>query len=411
MRTNPPTPHEVREESSFLQPLQIGCGLDVHSKNIEACIMAKGKPAELRSFGTTTKELRALVEWIVNSRVETVAIESTGIYWYGIYQLITESGIEVKLLNAARVKQIPGKKTDTADCKWLCKLLMNGLVEGSFIPAGPHRHLRELTRLRFKYVNLSSQVENRIIKILERANIKIRSVMSNITTKSGMAITRALAEGETDIDKLVDLCKGKLRRKAARMREALDGLLTDQDREQLRFLILDQVHYSCQIASVEERMKNIVNEHFAQAVEIVDSIHGVGVTSAMSIIAEIGDDMKRFETADKLTSWSGLSPGNKESGGKRKNVRIVKGNRYIKPILVQIAWTAVRSKTTYWSAQFFALSKRMPAKKAIIAIARKMLRMIHSLLLAKQKYLEIGAQGYWDQIKAFRQARPNPGTA
>ena len=235
--------------------------------------------------------------------------------------------------------------------------------------------------------------------------------MSNITTKSGMAITRALAQGETDVEKLVALCKGKLRKKADRMRQALDGLLTDEDRLQLRLLIKDQEYYFSQIDEVERLTESIAKDHFAEPVEIVDSIYGVGSTSAISIIAEIGADMSQFETADKLASWSGLSPGNKESGGKRRNVRTIKGNRYIKPMLVQVAWTAVRAKTTYWSAQFYMLSKRMPAKKAIIAIARKMLKMIHHLLLSKKKYVELGAQGYWDQVKNFAQNRLKPGIA
>lgn len=399
------TPGELTEEVDFIQPLSIGCGLDVHKNTIEACIMGKGRSPCLRSYGTLTKDLKQLCCWIKEEGVQAVALESTGVYWYGIYQLLEQEGVRVKLVNPARVKQIPGKKTDVSDCKWLCKLLINGLVEGSFVPSGVHRELRELMRLRFKYVNLASQVENRLLKVLERANIKIRSVMSNITTKSGMAIVEALSEGETDVDRLASLCKGKLRKKASQMKEALVGLLSAADRMQLKILLKDQRHYAQQIAELEQQANLLVADHFGEAVEIIDSVPGIGSVGATSIVGEIGSSMSQFETADNLTSWSGLAPGNKESGGKQKKTRTVKGNRYIKPMLVQAAWAAIRGKDTYWSAQFYALTKRMPRKKAIIVIARKMLKMIHSLLLRKVRYVELGAAGFWEGVKLRRQAR------
>lgn len=400
-----PTVREESQDIDFLQPLSVGCGLDMHAKSIEVCIMKKGKNAEIRSYGTTTRELRELVKWIVSQSVEGVAMESTGIYWYGMYYLLTDAGVKVTLANPARVKQIPGRKTDIADCKWLCKLLMNGLVPDSFIPEGPQRQLRELSRMQFKYVNLSSQVENRILKILERANIKIRSVMSNITTKSGQAIVRALAQGETDVNVLANLCKGKLRRKVNLMKEALDGLLSQDDRYQLGILIKDQNHYAEQIEEIERRTAQIVANHFVESVEIVDSVYGIGTRTATGIIAEIGPSMQQFQTADKLTSWSGLAPGNKESAGKKRKAKTVNGNRYLKPMLLQAAWTAVRAKDTYWSAKYHLLTRRLPPKKAIIAIARTMLKMIYNLLQNKTKYVELTADGFWQQVKLRTQLR------
>lgn len=394
-----PTKHEESQEIDFLQPISTGCGLDMHARSIEACIMKKGQKAEIRRYGTTTRDLKELVGWILSQEVQGVCIESTGIYWYSMYHLLSEAGVKVTLVNPARVKQIPGKKTDTADCKWLCKLLMNGLVAGSFVPEGPQRELRELTRMQFKYVNLASQAEHRILKVLERANIKIRSVMSNITTKSGQAIVRALAEGQTDVNVLASLCKGRLRKKIEHMKEALEGLLTEHDRYQLRLLIKDQDHYASQIEEIEKSTSQIVADHFTETVQIVDSVYGIGTRTATGIVAEIGSSMEQFETADKLTSWSGLAPGNKESAGKKRKVKTVNGNRYLKPMLLQAAWTAVRAKNTYWSAQFHLLTKRLPPKKAIIAIARKMLKMIYSLLQKKIKYVELGAEAFWQQIK------------
>lgn len=394
-----PTKDEESQEIDFLQPLSTGCGLDMHARSIEACVMRKGQKAEIRRYGTTTRELRGLLKWIVGGGVQGVVIESTGIYWYSMYYLLTEAGIKVTLVNPARVKQIPGKKTDTADCKWLCKLLMNGLVAGSFIPEGPQRQLRELTRMQFKYVNLSSQVELRILKVLERANIKIRSVMSNITTKSGQAIVGALAEGETDVNVLASLCKGKLRKKIESMKEALDGLLTEHDRYQLRILIKDQNHYASQLDEIEKSTGQIVANHFTETVQIIDSVYGIGTRTATGIVAEIGSSMEQFETADKLTSWGGLAPGNKESAGKKRKVKTINGNRYLKPMLLQAAWTAVRAKNTYWSAHFHLLTKRLPPKKAIIAIARKMLKMIYHLVQKKIKYVELGAEAFWQQVK------------
>lgn len=327
------TQYEEREEIDFLQPLSIGCGLDMHKDSIQACIMKKGFKAEIRGFGTTTDQLREVVDWIVKSRVEAVAVESTGIYWYSMYQLLEEAGIPVKLVNPAR------------------------------------------------------------------ANIKIRSVMSNITTKSGQAIVSALANGETNVDLLAKLCKGRLRKKMNQMKVALAGLLTEDDRFQLRMLLKDQDHYKMQITELEAIADKIVTDHFAEAVEIVDSIHGIGVTTATSIIAEIGPSMDQFQTADKLTNWSGLAPGNKESAGKKRKVRTVNGNRYIKPVLIQAAWATVRAKDTYWAAQYNYLTRRLPAKKAIIAIARKMLKMIFNLLQKKVKYVELGLVGFRQMLE------------
>ncbi|MCD6202157.1 MAG: IS110 family transposase [Bacteroidales bacterium] len=369
------------------------CGLGIHKDTIIGFISDnKGRNQVMKKFKTFTSSLKELVQWMLDNNVKYCLMESTGVYWITLYHLLTEAGISVMVANPMHIKQIPKRKTDKKDARWLCMLLLNGLVRPSFIPESQQYELREYCRARQHYIYLRSQLLNRIVRILERANIKIRSVVSNIRIKSSMEIIRLLAEGEQDINKYIASCKGRLKKKIAEMREALQGQLTNADRDMLKFLLGDIEHIEANLKLLEEKIEEIVSNHYAQAVELLQHISGVGKQSAQVIVSEIGTEMKKFPTADHLTSWTGLAPGNHESAGKRKSVSTKKRNKYLRTAMVAIAWGAVRTKNSYWGCLFEHLKKRMKPQKAIVVIARRLLKVVYKTLNEGIIYEEGGVE-------------------
>jgi transposase len=364
-------------------------GLDVHKKSVVACVVrvVDGELLqETRSFGTMTGEILALADWLAEREVGPVAMESTGIYWKPIFNLL-EDRFEVMVVNAQHIKRAPGRKTDVKDAEWIAQLLQHGLLSPSFIPPPPIRELRDLTRQRTQLVRQRATAANRIQKVLEDANIKLASVASDVLGASGREMIRALIGGEEDPAELANLAKQKLREKIPALKEALHGRVTDHHRFLLRSL-MDQVgHLDRQIDRFDERIDELTTP-FAEATARLRTIPGVGAASAEAIVAEIGVDMDRFPTPGQLASWAGMCPGNDESAGKRRSGKTTKGNQWLRATLVQVAWAATHTKATGFRMMYSRWAKRMGRKKALIALGHKILVLIHRLLATGSDYRE-----------------------
>jgi transposase len=368
------------------------CGLDVHKKMVVACVITpEGK--QIRSFGTLTKQLLELSDWLARQGVTHVAMESTGVYWKPVCNIL-EEGLEVLVVNAKHVKIVPGRKTDVKDAEWIADLLRHGLLRASFVPDRAQRELRELVRLRRRLVQERSGVVNRIQKVLEGANIKLASVASDVTGASGLAMLRQIAAGQSDPEALAELARGRLRDKMDALQEALLGLVGDHQRfmlnSQLRHLDFLDAEIARSDEEVSERMRP-----FEEALEMVDEIPGVGRRVAEELVAEIGTDMDQFPSAAHLASWAKVSPGNNESAGKRKSGRTGKGNPWLKATLVEAAQAASRTRNRYLSAQYRRLAARRGAKRAIMAVAHSILTSVYYMLSRRVHYHELGGD-YFD---------------
>lgn len=366
------------------------CGLDVHQATVVACVRRPGKRGrrsrEVRTFSTTTPHLLQFVDWLRAEGVTHVAMESTGVLWKPVFNLL-EDDFAVILVNARHLKAVPGRKTDVKDCEWLAQLLEHGLLRASFIPPQPIRELRDLTRHRKTLIGQRASEVNRVQKLLESANIKLGLVATDILGASGRAMLRALQGGEADGLVLAELAKGTLRQKRARLAEALTGRFTAHHALLLGEL-LDHIEYlEGAITRVSARIAEVI-EPFADQVEHLESIPGVNRQAAETIIAEIGVDMSRFPTAGQLASWTGICPGNHESAGKRQSGRTRPGNRWLKSLLTECGWGAGRTRHTYLSALFARVSHRRGKKKAVLATG-------HSILVAAYHILRDGV-GYHD---------------
>ena len=382
---------------SFDVKLQKSCGIDMHKDSIKICFMGVDKLPIIKDYGTTTSQLKQLCNEVAQYGIQDAIIESTGVYWMPLHGLLTAQGVHVVIANPLRVKQIPGKKTDTTDAEWLCKLLMNGLVTPSFIPDTKLRQLRQFNRQRHLYVQQLSQVKNRILKVMETANLKLRSVLSNINTKSARNIVQALADNVTDIQQLQSLCLRRAAKKAALLPEALDGVLTANDRQLLQLHLDDWNYLDKQLKFLDQQMQQTIQHDYALTSNLLLQVPGIGSQSACTIIAELGNNLNSFPTADHFTSWIGLAPGNRQSANKWYAQHTTKGNKYLRTTFIQIAWAAVRTKAGYWQAQFQYLRKRLPAKKAIVAIARKLAKLVYRVITQQYQYQEKGEQYFMDQ--------------
>jgi transposase len=384
---------------------QICCGIDVHAKMLVACLIVNGKK-EFRTFSTMTKDLLRLRDWLVNKGCKHIAIESTGIYWKPVFNIL-EDVMEVKLVNPLQIKALRGHKTDVKDSERLADLLQHGLLSSSFIPPTEIRELRELTRYRESLVRERSSVANRIQKLIESGNIKLGQVATDVLGVSGRAMLQALAGGETDSQKLANMARGKLKEKRLLLVEALNGRLTQSQ----RFVLGELLSRLSELEVAEERVNaqidKLINdpEHpkLARALVILQSAPGIGRRVAEVVIAEIGVTMREvFPTDAQLASWAGLCPGNNASGGKRLSGKTRHGNNYLRSALMQAAWAAIKKKQTYLSAQFSRLVRRMGHKKALVAVAHSLLVMIYHMLDREQSYTELGGD-YFDKQQVEKQ--------
>jgi transposase len=382
---------------SFDVKLQKACGIDLHKDSIKCCLMDADTGFSIKDYGTSSSQLRLLTKELQSHGIKDVIIESTGIYWMPLHKLLSSEGIRVLIANPLRVKQIPGKKTDTTDAEWLCKLLINGLVSASFIPAEPVRQLRQLSRQRHLYVQQLTQVKNRILKVLEAGNFKLRSVLSNINTKSARKIAEALADNQTDMKYLQSLCLGQAAKKAVLLPEALDGILTDKDRQLLKLHLDDWNYLENKTTFLAGQMQEMIADNYSIIMELLQQVPGIGKQSSCTLIAELGNNLESFPSADHFTSWVGLAPGNRQSANKWFAQHTTKGNKYLRAVLIQIAWAAARTKNGYWQAQFQYMRKRLAAKKAIVAIARKIAKLIYRVITQQYKYEEKGGEYFINQ--------------
>lgn len=378
---------------------EICAGLDVHARTVVVCLIRHGRKT-VRTFGTMTEDLLRLLDWLKSEGCTHVAIESTGVYWKPVFNIL-EGSMEVMLVNARHVKAVKGKKTDVKDCEWLGDLLRHGLLKRSFIPKPSIRALRELTRYRESLVREQTAIGNRIVKLAESGNIKIAQVASRPLGASGRAILKQLALGEADTEKLAGLAVGRLKEKHEQLQKAVVGRLTETQRWVLRELLARLEEIQSALSRVQEQIERQVAQDrdpfVPQAAELVDTIPGVAQSIAQTILSEIGTDMSAFPSDAHLASWAGICPGNDESAGKRRNTRVNAGNRYLKAALCEAAWAASHTKNTYLAAQYHRLARRIGKKKALVAVGHSILIIVYHVLSRRSPYQELGANYFQRQ--------------
>ena len=374
------------------------CGIDVHARTVVVCLIKNGRK-QTRTYSTMTDDLLVLCDWLVSEGCEHAAIESTGIYWKPVFNIL-EGFVKVILVNARHVKAVPGRKTDVRDCEWLADLLRHGLLRASFIPPEPVRELRELTRHRHTLVGNQTAVGNRIIKLAESANIKLSQVASNALGVSGRAMLRELSQGERDTTKMASLARGSLRSKVSQLQRALQGKLTRSQRFVLGELLDQLEQIEAAVARVSEEIGKQLEENsdpfVMEGTRLLQTIPGVGERVAEVIVSEIGTDMTRFPTHKHLSSWAGMCPGNNESAGKRKSGKTTKGSNYLRAALTQTAWAASHTKETYLAAQYRKLTRRIGKKKALVAVGHTILVIAYHILKNRASYNELGGD-YFDR--------------
>jgi transposase len=369
-------------------------GLDLGKDALVACVRIHGQPVQqdVRTFGTTTRELLALAAWLAEHGVTHVAMEATGTYWKAVWHLLDDS-FTLLLANAGHIRGVPGRKSDVKDAEWIADLLAHGLIRGSFVPPAAVQEVRDLTRTRKQLVREIAQHTQRIQKTLDIANLKITGLVTNLLGVSGRAILRALIKGETDPVALADLARGTLTHKRAALIEALTGRVTAHHRRLLK-LHLDLIeHLEAAVEEIDAQLGAALAP-FREAVARIDAVPGIATVVAQAIVGEIGFDMTRFPTHQHLISWACLCRRLDESAGKRKSTRTRKGAHWLKTVLVQAAWTAVRKKDSYYRAQFLRLRARRGPKKAIVAVAASMLTAIYYILRDGAEYHELGGQHF-----------------
>jgi transposase len=372
------------------------CALDVHKATVTACVRVadrSGRRSEVRGrFSTVTSELLALRDWLQGLGVTHVAMEATGVYWKPVWYLL-EDEFELILCNAAHVKNVPGRKTDVSDAQWLCQLLEHGLLRGSFVPPRPIRELRDLTRYRKTLIKERQREANRLHKLLEDAGIKLACVASDVLGVSGRAMIEALVAGQGDPEVLAELARGRLRAKLPALRQALEGRFSAHH-ALLGSHILAHLDY---LDETIEALSEEIGERlvpFAQQVELLDTITGVGRRAAECILAELGPDMSRFASHRHCARWSRVCPGNNESGGKRRPASTGGGNPWLREILIECARAASRSRDSYLKAQYLRLRRSRGDSKAIVAVAHSILISAYYLLARNEPYRDLGFDHY-----------------
>lgn len=372
------------------------CGMDVHKDSITACIMTpKGK--EIRTFPTKTVFLLQLIDWIKEHGCTHVAMESTGVYWKPIVNILEAENIEFLVVNAQHMKAVPGRKTDVKDAEWIAKLLRHGLLKASFIPNRIQRELRELVRYRRSMIEERARQHNRIQKVLEGANIKLGSVVSDIMGVSARDMLRAIADGEDDPEKLASFARRTMKKKKDELELALRGYINPHQRLMIKTILTHIDFLSNQIDMLDQEITNRFTSD-QQDIERLDSIPGIATRMAEQILAEIGTDVaNQFRSAAHLCSWAGLVPGHNESAGKRKSTTMKKGNKYLKSALIEAAHS-IRGSKNYLGALYRRTAARKGKKRAGIAVAHAILRISYYLLTRKEMYVDLG-EDYFDKQK------------
>jgi transposase len=378
-------------------------GIDIHKKMIVVTVLitlVSGQVQKFtRTFSTMTAELLAVADWLDSLQVVHIAMESTGVFWHPVYNIL-EEGRTLLLVNPQHIKALPGRKTDVKDSEWLADLYRHGLLQASFVPPKPIRELRELTRYRKTLIQERAQEINRLQKVLEGANLKLAAVATDVLGKSGRDMLEAVIGGEQDAEVLADLARGKLRAKLPALRQALDGRIQPHHRFLLERILAHIDFLEESIAQIQRAVAQRLRP-FEEALTLLLSIPGIQEVAAAAIISEIGVDMDRFPSAKHLASWAGLCPGNKQSGGKRLSGATTVGNTYLRAMLGEVAWIISRMKDNYLSAQYHRIARRRGKQKAIVAVSHSILVIIYHMLRDKKPYADLGAD-YFDKLDTAR---------
>jgi len=382
-----------------MQVIHARCaGLDVHKKTVVACVLLTQPDGTVvkhtATHGTFTPDLLALGDWLKGHGVTHAAMESTGVYWRPIYQLL-EGSFTLLVANAQHIKRMPGRKTDVTDAEWLADLLRHGLIAPSFVPAQPQRELRELTRHRSNVAGRRAQCINELHRTLEGTNLKLGSVATDLTGVSATDMLQQLVAGQTDPDALAELARGTLRKKIPQLRQALQGTVREHQRLILGQLLADIEAFDEQVETLNAEIAGRLQAE-QEIIERLDEIPGVNRKVAEVMVAELGTDMKRFGRASRAAAWSGMCPGNRESGGRRYPARSRFGNKHLKSALVEAGRAAGRSKHTYLGAQYRRLAARKGGKRAALAVGHSILIISYHLMDRGTRFAELGVD-YFDR--------------
>lgn len=372
-------------------------GIDVHKQILAVCVCCwENGVCRMEKWltGTSTGELRELAERLRAAVVEQVAMESTGVYWMPVWNVLEDAGLALLLVNPEHCKALRGKKTDLRDGTRIAELLQHGLLEGSFVPPPQIRAMRELTRYRARLAQRQATISNRIQKILEEGNIKLASVASDVLGASGRAMLRGLLQGDKSAGELAELAKGRLRQKKPELVAALEGHLLEHHRFLLERMLEDLEHTESAIRVIEQKLEEYVAP-FEDILRRLDTVPGVNRTSACSLLAELGNQMEQFPTVGHVASWAGICPGNHQTGGKRLKGTTRKGNRWLRRSLCEAAWAAKNQKDSYFAAQYRRLAARRGARRALLAVAHSLLATIYYMIREKSGYRELGADFFY----------------
>lgn len=384
----------------------ICCGIDVHKKLIVACLR-KGSKNVIREFGATTRELLTLADWLKESDCKMVAMESTASYWKPLYNILESSGLNAMVVNAHHMKAVPGRKTDVKDAEWIADLLQHGLLQASYIPDKDQRELRELVRYRKSLTGERSRELNRLQKMLEGANIKLSGTVRDINGKSARNLLEYIITGapfdEAKYDELYDqnVISHNLKATKEQIIDDLHGVMSPLQRRMMKELLMHLDELNAHIKNLDDEIDNFMKPEEKKASETIQSIPGIGNTSAQAIISVIGTDMSRFPTDSHIASWAGLCPGDNESAKKRKSGKTRKGNALLRSTLVICAHSAVRNKQSYFYAQFMRISAHRGKKRAYVAVAHSMLIAIYHILEDGIVFKDLGAD-YYNQFNKER---------
>lgn len=384
----------------------ICCGIDVHKKLIVACLRNGNKNA-IREFGATTRELLSLADWLKESDCKMIAMESTASYWKPLYNILESSGLNAMVVNAHHMKAVPGRKTDVKDAEWIADLLQHGLLQASYIPDKDQRELRELVRYRKSLTGERSRELNRLQKMLEGANIKLSGTVRDINGKSARNLLEYLITGERfDEAKFDEMYSKKgiahnLKASKEQIIDDLNGVMSPLQRRMMKELLVHLDELNAHIKNLDDEIDNLMKPEEKKASEAIQSIPGIGNTSAQAVVSVIGTNMNRFPTDSHIASWAGLCPGDHESAKKRKSGKTRKGNALLRSTLVTCAHSAVRNKQSYFYAQFMRISAHRGKKRAYVAVAHSMLIAIYHILKDGMVFKDLGAD-YYNQFNKER---------
>lgn len=396
-----------RDDSKIIRIMHpICCGLDVHKETISACVIFPDKDGvdqhDIKVFGTFTDDLMRLRSWLLDHDCPVVAMESTGIYWRPVHNVL-EDAVQVVLVNARDIKNVPGRKTDIGDSKWLAGLLRHGLLRGSFIPMKEVREWRDLTRLRKKYVHTVGDYRKRTHKLFESAHIKIDSVVSDLFGVTGRNLMNLLIsdrEALTLAD--IQLCvRGKLKGKEEELYRSIQGFFSDHHRFILKRLLATIAMLEAEIVAFDSRIRHLMKDQHA-LLERMKKAAGIADVSSCEILAEIGPDLTAFPTGEAMVSWAGLCPGNNESAGKRKSGRSPVRKHHLKTTMIEVAWAAIKKKGSYFKDKYYRLKARRGAKKAIVAIAHRILLGIYHVIKDGVAFRDLGEDYLTQRNKSLK---------